>query len=354
MAFIYGFPKFIQYRLCQVHNSKTYPDHSKVFNNTNMLKGKPLELKPLIIYNPTAGQGGALKKLPEIKAILARHNFDYDLILTDRPGAALPMAKEAAEGGRSLIIAAGGDGTMNEAINGIMSAEMPGRVRPSLAVLPVGRGNDFAFGIGIDNNIEHAIEILVAKKHNLIDIGVVTGGDFPDGRFFGNGVGVGFDTVVGFEAAKIAWLHGMASYLVALIRTIFIYAHAPVYELKFDNTILQQPFLLISIMNGRRMGGSFMMAPKGQHGDGQFDLCLAGDIAQSRILAVAVKFISGTQEKDKSVKLARAKTITVNAISGKIPVHADGETISTGCDTLKVEILPAALEVITNLEGALA
>ncbi len=310
-----------------------------------------MDLKPILIYNPTAGQGNALKKLPEMEALLAQRNFVYDLVLTDKPGAALPLARAAAEEGRPLIIAAGGDGTMNETINGIMTAELQGRARPSLAILPVGRGNDFAFGIGIDNDIEHSIEILMARKHSLIDIGVVTGGDYPSGRFFGNGVGVGFDTVVGFEAAKITWLHGIASYLVALIRTIFIYAHAPIYELKFDNTTLQQPFLLISIMNGRRMGGSFLMAPKGQHGDGQFDLCLAGDIAQSRILAVAVKFISGTQEKDKAVNLARAKTISVNAISGKIPVHADGETISTGCDTLKVEILPAALDVISNLDG---
>ncbi|OJX38212.1 MAG: hypothetical protein BGO78_09330 [Chloroflexi bacterium 44-23] len=313
-----------------------------------------MEIKPLLIYNPTAGQGNALKKLPGIKAILARYSFDYDLMLTDRPGAALPMAKEAAETGRSLIIAAGGDGTINEAINGIMTAELQGRARPTLAVLPVGRGNDFAFGIGIDKKIEHAVEILVAQKHSLIDIGFVTGGDSPNGRYFGNGVGVGFDTVVGIEAAKITWLHGISSYLVALIRTIFIYAHAPVYELKFDETTLQQPFLLISIMNGRRMGGSFMMAPQGQLGDGQFDLCLAGDVAQSRILPVAVKFISGTQEKDKSVTLARAKTISVTAVTGKIPVHADGETISTGCETLKVEILPAVLDVITNLEGAVA
>ena len=313
-----------------------------------------MDLKPILIYNPTAGQGNALKKLPQVEALLAQHNFVYDLVLTDEPGAALPLAKAAAEEGRSLIIAAGGDGTMNETINGIMTANLQGHARPTLAVLPVGRGNDFAFGIGIDNDLEHAVEILVQNKHSLIDIGVVTGGDYPDGRFFGNGVGVGFDTVVGFEAAKITWLHGIASYLVALIRTIFIYAHAPVYELKFDNTTIQQPFLLISIMNGRRMGGSFLMAPKGQHGDGQFDLCLAGDIAQSRILAVAVKFISGTQEKDKAVNLARAKTISVNAISGKIPVHADGETISSGCDTLHVEIIPAALDVISNLGSSQA
>lgn len=309
-----------------------------------------MNLKPLLIYNPTAGQGNALKKLPEVKSLLAQQNFEYDLVLTETPGAALPLARAGAEEGRPLIIAAGGDGTVNEVINGIMQAELNGRARPKMAVLPVGRGNDFAFGIGIENQISSAVDVLVKNNLTTIDIGVVSGGDYPQGRYFGNGVGVGFDTVVGFEAAKITWLHGIASYLVALIRTIFLYAHAPVYELQYDDTRVQQPFLLVSIMNGRRMGGSFMMAPHGKHGDGQFDLCLAGDIAQARILPVATKFMSGTQEKDPAVQLARAKSLTITSSEGRIPAHADGETICTSTDRLTINLIPAALQVITNLE----
>lgn len=313
-----------------------------------------MDLKPILIYNPIAGQGNALKRLPEVEALLVQHNFAYDLVLTDKPGAALSLAKVAAEEGRPLIIAAGGDGTVNEVINGIMQADLQTQPRPVMAVLPVGRGNDFSFGIGIENKILPAIEVLVKHKLTLLDVGLVSGGDYPQGRYFGNGVGVGFDTVVGFEAAKITWLHGIASYLVALIRTIFLYAHAPIYELNLDGTIVQQPFLLVSVMNGRRMGGSFMMAPHGRHGDGQFDLCLAGDIAQSRILTVATKFMSGTQEKDPAVRLARAKTISITAQDSRIPAHADGETICTSATNLKIEIVPAALWVVTNLEYATA
>lgn len=313
-----------------------------------------MTIKPLLIYNPIAGQGNAQKRLPEVQALLAERKFEYDLVLTDRPGAALPLAREAAQNSCPMILAAGGDGTVNEAINGIMTADMQGQPLPAFAVLPVGRGNDFAFGLGISNKIIEAVDILINNQLRTIDIGRVSGGDYPNGRYFGNGVGVGFDTVVGFEAAKITWLHGIASYLVAVIRTIFLYAHAPIYELKFDNTTLQQPFLMVSIMNGRRMGGSFMMAPKSRNNDGKFDLCLAGDIAQSRILAVATKFMSGTQEKDKAVSMAHASSVTITSITGKIPAHADGETICTAGDCLKIEIIPAALQVIHNLTDTTA
>jgi len=305
--------------------------------------------KPLLIYNPTAAQGKALENLPRIESLLKSHQFEYDLIQTDRIGAAFELAKQAAEEGRELVIGAGGDGTMNEVINGLMRADLNGHDRPTMGVLPVGRGNDFAFGVGIPHDFEQAIDILIKNDRKMIDIGKVTGGDFPEGRYFGNGVGLGFDTVVGFEAAKIKWLHGIASYLVALVRTIFLYAHAPCYELNFNGKTTTQPYLMVSIMNGRRMGGSFMMAPNGNPTDGVFDLCLAGDVKQHRILPVALKFMSGEQEKDPAVTMDRTKEISIKAISGKIPSHADGETVCVAGEYLNIEIIPSAIKIISNL-----
>jgi diacylglycerol kinase (ATP) len=165
---------------------------------------------------------------------------------------------------------------------------------------------------------------------------------------------LGFDAVVGFEAAKIKWLHGAASYLVAVVKTLFLYAHAPVYDVNIDGTILRQPFLMVSIMNGRRAGGSFMMAPDGNPGDGIFDICLAGAVSQIRILPVAATFISGKQENDRAVKMLRGKKVSVRAVEGTIPAHADGETICTAGQSLSVELLPAALEVVVQADGSRA
>ena len=305
-----------------------------------------LTLKPLLIYNPIADHGKAEKILPDVKEFFCQHSFEYDLILTEKPGHALEIAKEQTEAGRLLIIAAGGDGTMNEVINGLMRAETNGQGKPVLAVLPVGRGNDFAFGIDITKDLEKAIQAIINGNTRKIDVGLVTGGDYPQGRYFGNGVGLGFDTVVGFEAAKVKWAHGIASYLVGLIRTIFLYSKSPTYEIILDDETITQPSLMVSIMNGKRMGGSFHMAPKGDPGDGLFNLCLAGQVPQIKILPLATKFISGTQEGHPAIRMPQSRSVVVRAITGSIPAHADGETICVSGLELSIVLIPQALDVI--------
>lgn len=302
---------------------------------------------PLLIYNPTAGHGNAEKILPQVKELFSTFQYSYDLVLTERPGHALDIAKDAAESGRMMIIAAGGDGTMNEVINGLMRADLQGKNKPILGVLPVGRGNDFAFGIDITKDLEKAVRAIVNGDTKNIDIGLVTGGDYPQGRYFGNGVGLGFDTVVGFEAAKIKWARGAGSYLVGLVRTIFLYHTAPTYEIILDNETVTQPSLMVSIMNGKRMGGTFHMAPKSNPGDGFFDLCLASQVPQMKILPLATKFISGTQEGHPAIRMLHSKTIKVRAITGSIPAHADGETICYAGAELSIELVPQALTVIS-------
>lgn len=308
-----------------------------------------MTIKPMLVYNPTAGKGSAGKMLPKVQALLGERGFDCDLALTEGVGHARRLGEMAVEAGCDLLVAAGGDGTVNEAINGLMSPALNGRKRPALGVLPIGRGNDFAFGMDIPHELTAACDTLTGGRRRRIDIGRVTGGDYPEGRYFGNGVGLGFDTVVGFEAAKIKWLQGSVSYLVAVIRTIFKYAKAPVYEITLDDGVLQQPFLMVSVMNGRRMGGAFMMAPEANPSDRSFDLCLAGEVGQLRILPLAATFISGTQANDPAVSMRRSTRITVRAIEGGIPAHADGETICTNGNLLTIEILPDALDVLTNI-----
>ena len=109
----------------------------------------------------------------------------------------------------------------------------------------------------------------------MIDIGRVAGGLYPQGRYFGNGVGIGFDAVVGFVAQKKKRLTGFASYIVAALKTIFLYYRAPLVRIEYDGQTLTLPSLMVSVMNGRRMGGGFMMAPQAQPDDGLFDLCIA-------------------------------------------------------------------------------
>lgn len=302
-----------------------------------------------LIYNPAAGKGAAEKNYPKVQAALSQYGLEYDVTFTERPGHGQELARQAAEDGYDLVIAAGGDGTVNEVINGLMLADTNGNVRPALGVLPVGRGNDFAYGLNIPATLDDAAHALAENHRQKMDVGHVSGGDYPEGRYFGNGVGLGFDTVVGFEAAKIKWLHGAASYLAAMVRTIFLYAKAPVYEIVLDDGHpTQQPFLMVSVMNGKRMGGSFYMAPHSDPADGFFSLCLAGNVPQSKILGLATKFLNGSQYDHPAVNKAQAKKVTIRAVQGSIPAHADGETICTAGESLSIVIHPAALDVITK------
>ncbi len=310
--------------------------------------------KAMLIYNSRAGNGVAAGKLVHVQELLRQAGIDFDLVITDRPGHAIQLARQAGEDGYAVVIAAGGDGTVNEVVNGLMQAKLNGSGRPALAVLPVGRGNDFAFGVGIPQETADAVNVLAGGYRRKIDLGRFVGGDYPQGRYFANGVGLGFDTVVGSEAAKIKWLHGAASYLAALVRTIFLYAKAPVYEIVMDGETLRQPFLMVSIMNGRRMGGSFYMTPDSDPADETFDLCLAGQVSQLAILPLAIKFFSGTQGKHPAVRMAKARKVSVRAIQGTIPAHADGETICTAGQELFVELIPGSLDVITIPDGTAA
>lgn len=303
----------------------------------------------LLIYNPAAGKGSAGKRLADVQVLCAERGLAYDLVLTERPNHAFELARAAAESGRDLVIAAGGDGTVNEVINGLMTARLNGYARPALGVLPVGRGNDFAFGVQIPTAIEEAVEVLAQGHRRTIDVGHVIGGDFPQGRFFGNGVGLGFDTVVGFEAAKIKRLQGAASYLAAVVRTIFLYAKAPVYEITLDDgSPAQAAYLMVSVMNGSRLGGAFHTAPDGRADDGTFDICLAGQVPQIMILPLATRFLNGSQVSHPAVKIVRAKKIAIRAVQGSIPAHADGETVCTAGTALTIDLRPAALNVVSK------
>jgi diacylglycerol kinase (ATP) len=297
-----------------------------------------------IIFNPTSNKGKAGKILPLIKKELDRHQLDYELVTTAYIGHALELAKQAAMDGCDTVVAAGGDGTVNEVINGLMFARSSGAKTPALGVLPVGRGNDFNYSMGAPEDWQEACQALKLGARRWVDIGCVKGGLYPQGRYFGNGIGVGFDAVVGFIATR-QLISGFLGYLIAAIRTMYVYSPAPVVSVNLENETITQPSLMINIMNGRRLGGGFMIAPDGNPHDGLMDLCIAKSAGKLRILFLISKFLQGTQYAQPELQARRASKVLVRAEKGKLPVHADGETISTGCDQIEIELLPRQLEM---------
>ncbi len=265
----------------------------------------------LILVNPISGRGNGEKVYLTIEQRLAAQGLDFEMRRTEYPGHASQLAEQAAAAGSEVVVAVGGDGTANEVLNGLAQARIEGKGTAAMGLVPVGRGNDFGFGIGIPHDLEIACQVLATGKRQWIDLGFVQGGDYPQGRYFGNGVGIGFDAVVGFEALKLKRLSGFPSYIVAALKTIILYFNAPNVQINYDESSLEQPALMVSIMNGRRMGGGFMMAPDGITDDGLFDLCIAGQVSRPGILALIPRFMQGSQASHPAIRTARAAHITI-------------------------------------------
>jgi diacylglycerol kinase (ATP) len=305
-----------------------------------------MDKKIIFIVNPVAGRGAGKLALPEIAHLASGSSMQYQIINTEHPGHAIDLAKEAAMADVDIVVAVGGDGTSNEVLNGLMFAWSQGYNKTCLSIIGIGRGNDFAYAFAIPPGIQAGFSVLKHMTPRWIDVGYIMGGDYPLGRYFGNGIGIGFDAVVGFEAMKLTQLHGFLNYIVAALKTIFLYFNAPTVQIEYGGQTITQPSLMVSIMNGRRMGGGFMMAPGALTDDGQLDLCIAGQLTRFGILAMIPRFMKGTQASQSQIKTGLADKIHIIALQGSLPAHADGETICTAGHELTVEIIKQPIQIL--------
>ncbi|MCL2410858.1 MAG: YegS/Rv2252/BmrU family lipid kinase [Treponema sp.] len=332
--------------------------------HTEPLTGSPLEGgqfsgKFWIILNPAAGKGKALKQLPIIERLFCASGHNFEILLTKGHGDGLEMARDLPIGADDITVSAGGDGTCNEVVNGLVLRQISEKTAspPIFGVLPIGRGNDFSSTPNIPEDVGSACSLLISsagKKSNIIpiDVGFVKGGFFPEGRYFVNGIGIGFDTKVGFEAAKLKIKSGFAYAIGALI-LIARYEPSPVIKIcyseneqtKFETTL---PAVLVSIVNGRRMGGSFYMGPKAKIDDGLLDICYVKHQPSRRaLLKVLSHYTKGTQELCDGVNFGRGKHFHLTALEGGMAAHCDGETVCYDGKELEISCVPHALRLIT-------
>ncbi len=302
----------------------------------------------LIILNPVAGKGKAGERLPDIQNLMAAAGLRFDLRATERVGHATELAEAAGASGYGIVVAAGGDGTVNEVVNGLMRAKNAGKPVPTLAAFSVGRGNDFAYGADLPGTLEACVDVLRKGDRRAMDVGFVKGGDFPQGKYFANGMGVGFDTIVGLEAAKLKHVHGFMAYVIGALRTFIIFPTAPQVRLVYDGAVLEQKSTQVSIMNGKRMGGTFFMAPDAKNHDGRFDLCVAESLNRREMVDLMVRYTKGTQAGHARIKTMSASSLDITASDGGLIVHADGETICIDGRELHIECLASALTIICD------
>lgn len=295
----------------------------------------------LVIVNPIAGRGAGERVIPRIVRLLREHGLSFDLVRTERPWHAAELARQAVVSGYRTVVAVGGDGTSNEVLNGLMAAREAGEGEAAMGVLCVGTGNDFAYGMGIPLDLEEGCAALARGRTRRVDVGHARGF-----RYFGNGIGIGFDAAVNVVASRLRRLRGFLVYLIAVLRTLLFYYRAPLTRIELDDQTLEQPALMISVMNGRRMGGGFLMTPFSRPDDGLFDLCIGKKMSQLEMLSFVPRFMKGTQVGDPRVTMARSRRVRVKVEEGTQVVHADGETLALDVRELDLEVIPQALSVV--------
>ena len=305
-------------------------------------------MRYFVIVNPICGRGYGEKSIPVIEHRLQSAGVEYTLIRTERVWHAAELAEKAAREGYDIVVCASGDGTINEALNGLMKAKNDGFDKTAFGVISSGTGNDFSGGMGIPTDTEHSLDLLLSNKRKKIDLGFVKGGDFPEGRYFGNGIGIGFDAAVGTAASKVRWTRGLPAYLIGVIATVFLYYTPPKVSIQVDDEEIIQRSLMISVMNGKRMGGGFQMAPSSKVDDGVFDLCICETASKARIFGLIPYFLKGTQAGQPEIKMRQAKKICVNVLDGDFPAHADGEMLCYNGTRLEMQLIPSAIEIIAG------
>jgi YegS/Rv2252/BmrU family lipid kinase len=302
--------------------------------------------KYYVIANPAAGRGASHRHIGKVREILDGYGLYYHLTCTERPWHAAQLTEEAITSGFDVVVAMGGDGTVNEVINGLMHAEQAGLGSATLGVLCAGGGNDFAYGVDVPTDLEEGCHALATMHRHRIDIGRFVGGLYPEGRYFANGVGIGFDATVAIETLKMTRLRGFPAYGVAALKTIFLYYQAPYVTVEWDGESTTQRLLMISVMNGKRLGGGFLMAPNGRPDDGLYDLLLAREVSRPRIFGLIFHFIRGTQATQAPIWVGHARRVTITALDGVLPAHADGEILCLDGTRLELELLPQRIEII--------
>ncbi len=297
----------------------------------------PLSRSPKykLIANPAAGRGRSSSIISRITDNFQKRGAAFDLEFTRSAKDAANIARRSLAG-FDVIIAVGGDGTINEIVPAMLESSRP------LGILPTGSGNDFIKSLGIPNNIEKAVDILFRGKTSRIDVGRI------NGQYFANGVGIGFDAAVNRASYTINHSkRGLALYFRALLKTLGKFKPVPM-KITLNGKTLHEEIFLLTVGNGTTVGGGFKLTPHARIDDGLLDVTLVKPLGIPRLLWHLPKVFLGTIDRVKKyATMFRTEKLLIEA-EGPVPVHMDGEIFEESGNRFEIEIVPKALMVIGN------
>jgi diacylglycerol kinase (ATP) len=298
-----------------------------------------------LIFNPMSDRGRSGQKASDLRAV-AEEFGGADWVGTEYPAHAMDLAAKAGLEGYDTVVAMGGDGTVHEVINGLMRVAEPHR--PKLGIIPIGSGNDFAFGAGLALDGAEAMKRVFTGTPKPIDVGVARDNN---GRteYWDNTLGIGFDGKINIMSRKISGIYGFPMYLTAVLRTIFQdYESAHMKLWIDDEPLVEQQVLMLTLGNGPREGGGFNTTPASKVDDGVFDYVTVPHMGRISILGLLPKVMNGTHGTDKRVKISTFKKLKLES-DRALPIHADGELWSpyeVNTRTVEVEMMAGAVQLL--------
>lgn len=288
-----------------------------------------MDRKIFIIWNPVSG-GKSASILQKLTAYLQAKEIDFDVEDTKKTKNATISIQKRLDATYTDLIIVGGDGTINEAVNGL-AFDIP------VSIIPAGTGDDFAKNISLGQTLSSRIETAVFGKIRRIDLGRC------NDRLFVNGVGIGFDGQIVEDMAvkRVPVLSGHAAYYYHVLRILGGYKERQV-KFSIDDHAMEKDLILMTVGNGTTFGGGFKLMPEAKIDDGLLEVCEVGKISGFRRFLNIHKLSGGTHGSLKEVNFYKARKVNV-ASNLKLFAHIDGERM--GQPPFEIEILPDALQL---------
>lgn len=272
-------------------------------------------LSYLFIVNPVAGKNRGSKLIPIIEDYCREKAITFKIVKTEEIGGATAIIKQYIKEYYDIYIAVGGDGTVNEVVNGIVESDK------IMGIIPCGTGNDFAKSLGIPKDPLEALSQIINGTPRLIDIGKV------NNHWFINIASIGLDAEIADCTNRIkAFFNGAYAYIIAFIKVLFCFKPLEV-QFKEGQRVYSKQVMLVAICNGSYYGGGAKIAPNAILSDGYFDVCIVEKMAKLKLLVLFPSVFKGRHEAFKEVKIYRTKSMT---IKGKelVKLNLDGEIIN--------------------------
>jgi YegS/Rv2252/BmrU family lipid kinase len=298
------------------------------------------------IVNPNAGNGKGKKDWNRISDILVKNDITFNVKTTQRKGQATEFTRELIAGGCRKIISIGGDGTLNEIVNGIFTQDHCPTTEIILSLIPVGTGNDWGRMFGIPLVYEGAVQVIKEGKLMLHDIGVISyfNGEEKAKTYFINIAGLGFEAVVVRKTnkQKDKGMSNKAIYFYNLLSSLITYRNTPV-DITIDEKTSRAKVFSINVGNGRYCGGGMRQTPDALPDDGLFDITVIKEMGKIEIIKSLQLLYDGTIMSHPKVYGYRSNNLKVTSDS-LLYIEADGESL--GHTPVEFSIIPSAVNII--------